>query len=307
MTKPSRIFAIEEHVAFDGIPAPERRDLFDIDGARLDHMDRNGIDMQVLSLTVPGVGKETDADKAVDMSREINDRLAEIVAARPDRFQAFACLPSQVPDRAAQELRRAVSELGLKGAMINGDIQGNYLDAPMFAPIWESLEALDVPLYLHPGMAHQPWSLLEGYPELRSAAWGWSCETGGHALRIIRSGVFDRHPGVRMILGHMGESIPLYFKRIDRAIDYVEQKTGGSSRPPSTYFRSNIVITTSGTPDDLVLNHVIASMGAERVLYAADYPFEADGEPERWLKALDIAPDDLEAIAHGNATRELKL
>lgn len=192
------------------------RKLPDFTQYRLPDMDAAGIDVQVLSLTVPGVQVDIDAATARDRARFANDYLARVVAEHPDRFRGFAALPMQDPQAAAEELGRAVRELGFCGALVNDHFQGHYLDEPQYEEVWAALEELSVPLYLHPGAPPADrWKVLDGRPELASAMWAWAVEVGGHALRIVVGGVFDRHPGATLILGHMGEFLPYMRSRLD--------------------------------------------------------------------------------------------
>ncbi|WP_239452092.1 amidohydrolase family protein [Frondihabitans sp. PAMC 28766] len=181
----------------------------DVTQLRLPDMDANGIAMQVLSLTVPGIEVEVDPVRAVENARFVNDSLAEIIAAHPGRFAAFAALPLQDPDAAVVELHRAVEQLGFVGALVNDHILGVYLDDSRFDQLWAALAELKVPLYLHPGMPPaDEWHVLSAHPELGGALWSCQATTGGHAMRVVMSGVFDRHPGATMILGHAGEFLP---------------------------------------------------------------------------------------------------
>ncbi|WP_327066418.1 amidohydrolase family protein [Kitasatospora sp. NBC_01302] len=218
----------------------------DVADLRLPDMDANGVAMQVLSLTVPGIEADPDAQRAVDNARYVNDSLAEIVHAHPDRFAAFAALPLQDPGAAVTELRRAVEHLGFKGALVNDHVQGRYLDDPAFDRLWATLAELDVPLYLHPGMPPaDSWHVLDGHPELDGALWSWQATTGGHAMRVIMAGVFDRHPDARMILGHAGEFLPFQLSRFDSRYATLAVPNP-LQRPPSEYFGTNVVVTTSG-------------------------------------------------------------
>ena len=190
------------------------RRLPDFTQFRLPEMDAAGVDVQVLSLTVPGLQGGQDAPAARADARLANDYLAQVIAEHPDRFRGFAALPMQDPSAAAAELDRCVRELGFCGALVNDHLRGHYLDEPLYDEVWAALEELAVPLYLHPGAPPADhWKVLEGRPELYGATWSWAAETGGHALRIIYGGVFDRHPGATLILGHMGEFLPFMRSR----------------------------------------------------------------------------------------------
>ena len=196
--------------------ADVRRRLPDFTEYRLPEMDKHGIDMQVLSLTAPGIQMQPDAQTAVADARAANDFLASVISEHPGRFQGLAAVPLQDPRQAAAELRRAVEELGLCGALVNDHTLGHYLDEPQYDPFWETLQDLGVPLYIHPNpVPSDEWKVLQGYPGLDHATWSWAARTGGHALRLIFGGVFDQFPGARIILGHMGEFLPAQLFRID--------------------------------------------------------------------------------------------
>lgn len=274
---------------------------------RLPEMDRYGIDIQVLSLTAPGVQAVTEPGAAVDMARRANDALAHNIARHPDRFVGLATLPLQDPDAAVVELRRAIGELGLCGALVNGHTQGTYLDAPQLRPVWASLEELDVPLYLHPGAPPlDRWNVLDGYPYLAGPSFHWTAETAGHALRILYGRVFDEHPGARLILGHMGELLPFQLSRLDARYAYMTLDPPLDQRP-SAYFSTNILITTTGVCSPAALVGAVLAIGAERILFGVDYPFERTDVAVDFLDQSPLSPADRARIAHGNAERELKI
>jgi 2,3-dihydroxybenzoate decarboxylase len=270
-------------------------------------MDRIGVDLQVLSLSAPGVQGETNAATAIDKAKRTNDVLAEAIRRHPTRFAGFACLPTQDPQAAAAELERSVRDLGLKGAMINAHTQGHYLDERRYDPLWERSQALGVPLYLHPADGEKTWDLIAPYPELSRAAWGWTAETAAHTLRIILGGVFDRFPQAKLILGHMGETIPMFLWRIDSRTRGRLGKRGLKRANVSDYVRENIAVTTSGVFDDAPLICAVSALGAGSVMFSADYPYEDDAFAMRWLERLPLPQEQVEAIAHGNAERLLKL
>nr|BBH91951.1 amidohydrolase [Thermogemmatispora argillosa] len=292
-----------------GYRQPER-ELEDLGEGRLRAMDSMGIDLQVLSYTAVAL-PELPAAEAVPLMREINDRLAAAIQAHPDRFAGFATLPLTDPEAAARELERAVSRLGFKGAMINGRVQGLFLDDPRFRPVLEAAEALDVPIYLHPAPPPEPVieACYAGLPAnvtsvFATAGWGWHLETGIHALHLILAGVFDRHPRLKMILGHWGEMIPFYLARIDQTLTPAATHL---QRPVADYFLEHFYVTPSGmfTLPPLLLTLQI--MGADRILYAVDYPYIQDRQARAFLERAPLSPADREKIAHGNAERLLKL
>lgn len=314
-----RIVTLEEHVAIPGYPSvdagaaakPEMlrhvaERLADVTERRLPEMDVAGIDVQVLSLTTPGIQGARDTAVAVEWARRTNDWIAEAVAAYPDRFAGFAALPCQDPDLAAEELQRCVTELGFCGALVNGHTGGVYLDDPRFEPLWSELERFAVPLYLHPIFPPRPPAVLEGYPVLAGAVWGWAVETGSHALRLVAGGVFDRHPGATVVLGHMGEGLPFALERMDDRWQIFTPE-----RPlehlPSYYVRNNLYVTTAGSEDPAALQCAIAAMGVRRVLFSVDYPFQSAESATKFIREAALDDDQRAAICSGNADRLLGL
>lgn len=282
------------------------RKLPDFTEFRLPEMDAAGIDVQVLSLTVPGLQSDADERTARDDARLANDYLAQIVARHPDRFRGFAALPMQDPGAAAAELGRCVRELGFCGALVNDHFQGHYLDEPRYDEVWAALEELAVPLYLHPGAPPADhWKVLDGCPELYGATWSWAAETGGHALRVLYGGVFDRHPGTTLILGHMGEFLPFMRSRLDSRYLTLDLDTP-LQRMPSAYIGSNVVITTSGVFSPAALTGAVLEIGADAVMFSVDYPYESSHEAVAGLERTTLSDTDREKIAHGNAERILR-
>lgn len=285
--------------------------LCDLGERRIGDMDAAGIDVQVLSLTSPGV-EQLDADDALALAREANDYLAEAVHRHPDRFAGFATLPTAVPDKAAEELERTVRDYGFKGALINGHIRGRYLDDSFFWSILERAEALQVPLYLHPTPPPQPViaaSYAGNYaPEvtvaLASAAWGWHIETAIHVLRIILSGALDRYPHLQLVIGHMGETLPFMLPRLDLGLPTPFTKL---ARPPSAYLRENVSYTFSGFNYTATFLDLLLQVGADRIMFSADYPYSGMGQARAFLDQLPVSSADKERIAHGNAERLLRL
>jgi predicted TIM-barrel fold metal-dependent hydrolase len=316
-----RTVAIEEAFSFPGVTRPFHsgsggvtdywfqewtRRLADIAELRLADMDAHGVDVQVLSLS-SGVEVIADPAEAAAAARKVNDYLAQVVADHPGRFAGFAALPLQDPDLAVAELRRAVEELGLKGALHNDHVRGHYLDEPQFRPVWAELERLGVTLYIHPALIPaDQWRVLEGHPVLSGPSWAWTAATGAHALRLIYGGVFDQFPGASVTLGHMGELLPFQLARLDSRY---EQAAPGH-RPqllPSHYLRNNVYVTTSGVFSHAALLGATHAVGTERVLFAVDYPFESTEEAVGFLRTAPYAPADLALIAHRNAERVLRL
>lgn len=274
---------------------------------RIPAMDAAGIDVQVLSLTPPGLQVDIEASSAVDAARRANDYLAEVIAQHPSRFAGFAALPLQDPDAAVAELTRGVEELGLRGALVNDYLGGEYLDQPRYDELWAALASLGVPLYLHPGVPPvDTWSMLDGQPWLYGAMWSWQATTGGHAMRLVCGGVFDRHPEATLILGHMGEFLPFQLTRFDArwaSLD-VQQHL---EQAPSQYFGRNIVITTTGVFSPPVLRAAVEVLGADAVLFSSDYPYESLEDSVALIEKTELVETDRSKIAHRNADRLLRL
>lgn len=228
--------AIRQHMAVpEAIKQEWFRRLDDLTELRLADMDANGVDVQVLSYSTPGVEVIEDPAEAVAAARRINDYLAKAIASHPTRFAGFATLPLQDPKAAVVELRRAVTELGFKGVLYNDHVRGHYLDEPQFRPVWAELERLGVTLYLHPAVVPADnWHVFDGYPVLVGPSWGWTATTGAHALRLIYGGVFDEFPRASVMLGHMGELLPFQMARLDSRYDQVPPSTGCNTCPRTT-------------------------------------------------------------------------
>ncbi len=271
---------------------------------RLAAMDRAGIACSVLSIAGPGVQSERDVATARRRAREANEFLAREIDKRPDRYSGFAHLPMQDPRAAADELERSMRELKFCGAMINGHTNGQYLDHPSLQPFWERAEALQATVYIHPTDPIAPSPALEGYDGLRRATWEWGFETGSHALRLIFGGLFDRFPGARLALGHLGETLPFLLWRFDSRARLYGVKL---AKKPSEYIKENIVVTTSGMCATEPLDCTIAALGHDRVMFAADYPFEASEEAGKFLDETPLPLPVRQDIAFRNAARYLGL
>lgn len=318
-----KLYGLEEHfVTADVIEAWQRHDpglaepmmkwavasdltpaLLDVDGGRIAAMDDAGIDTAVLSLTTPGL-QNLDAAEAVALQAPTNDLIAAAVRRHPGRFQGFAALATSAPAAAADELRRAVTELGLNGTLVNAGSRGRALDAPEFWDIHEAAEDLRAPVYLHPGVPVPAVTeaYYRGFGEpvnsmLATGAFGWHYDAGLTILRMIVAGVFDRFPGLQVILGHWGEVVLFYLDRI-AAMD----KLVTLRRPIAEYFRSNIFITPGGISSHKYLRWSLETVGAERIMYASDYPFNTEraGSARRFLDTAPIDEADRERIAHRN-------
>ena len=289
--------------------------LLDIHEKRLRLMDQYGIEMMLLSLNAPAVQAIPDPAQANEIARRANDFLAESVAKRPTRFQALAALPMQDPDLAIRELERCVTKLGFKGALVNGFSQVReantavYLDLPQYLPFWAVVEQLDVPFYLHPrnplpSMAQ----IYEGHPWLLGPTWAFGQETAVHALRLMCSGLFDKHPRIQIVLGHMGEGIPYSLWRIDN-------RNAWTKAPPrypakkriKEYFLQNFYVTTSGNFRTQTLIDAILEIGVDRILFSTDWPFENIDHAAEWFDAASISDNDRMKIGRDNAVRLFEL
>ncbi|WP_294075875.1 amidohydrolase family protein [Sphingomonas sp.] len=274
---------------------------------RIADMDRAGVSMQVLLLNSPGV-QIFEAGQGAELARLANDRAAGWMRQWPDRFAPLAAFAPQDPDGAAQELERAVRSLGFKGGIVNSSTNDRYLSDTRYWPILEAAEALDVPIYLHP---REPRAdMLKPYLEqnLQGAVWGYAAEAGLHAMSMIMAGVFDHFPKLKIVLGHNGEGIPFYLDRIDNR--YMAMNRGGTGklkRRPSAYFRENFYVTTSGTNWAPAVRLCQEVLGADRVLFAIDYPFEDGPEAVRRADAIGMNRADSALFFHANAERVFKI
>jgi 2,3-dihydroxybenzoate decarboxylase len=287
--------------------------LLDIGEKRLGYMDKHGVEMMILSLNSPTVQGIPNAKRAIELARRANDFLAEQVRNRPDRFAAFAALPMQDPDAAIQELTRCMKELGFKGTMVNGFSQvaegdsAVYLDAPQYLPFWAAVESLDAPFYLHPrDPLPTRQQIYEGHPWFLGPVWSFGAETAMHALRLMGSGLFDKHPRLKIILGHLGEGLPASMWRVDHRLK--KNSRGMPARKPlGEYFRTNFYITTSGNLRTQTLLDTMLEVGADHLLFSTDYPFEEVGEAAEWFDNTMISENDRIKIGRLNAMKLFKL
>jgi predicted TIM-barrel fold metal-dependent hydrolase len=329
MTTPGRIVALEEHLTFPAMTAEidagvaARRgfragsganakipQLSEVGDERLAAMDRAGITVQVLSVVGPGADL-LSPEAGPDFARRYNDDVAAVVARHPDRFAAFAHLPLTAPDAGAAELERAVRELGFCGALINGHTGGAFLDDPAFEPLLARAEALDVPLYLHPGIPPEPVrrAYYDGFDPavsfvLATSGWGWHAETAVHVLRLVLAGTLDRHPRLRLIIGHMGEGLPTMMARCDATLGRVAKHL---ERSVSETILDQVVITTSGFFTMPPFIAALLTFGIDRILFSVDYPFADNDVARSFLDALPIPADEKRKVAHATADRVLKL
>lgn len=282
--------------------------LVDFEDMRLREMDAAGIDMQVLSLTAPSL-QNLPVAEAADVARRTNDKLADIVARRPDRFDAFAALPTPDPDAAVLELERSIVDLGFKGAMVAGLTHGRFIDDPRFHPLLAAAERLDVPLYIHPSWPHEALvkayfgEYADRYPLTVRGVWGFTLETATQAFRLILSGIFAKHPRLKIFLGHMGEGLPFLLWRVNHTFTR-EQKGGRSFRD---IFTNNFYITTSGFFSTPAFECVLAEFGVDHVMFSIDYPYMSIPEGMAWMNGVTLDPSARAKILGGNAIDVLRL
>jgi predicted TIM-barrel fold metal-dependent hydrolase len=328
-----RIVALEEHYtvprivagiapdAIDrrGFPGPDfawaqstkRNELADLGDARLADMDASGITVQVLSVAGPGADL-VPGQPGIDLARAYNDALAEACARHPTRYRGFAHLPMLAPEAAADELERAVKHLGFHGVLVNGATDGRFLDDPAFEPILARAEVLDLPIYLHPGIPSQAVrnAYYDGLPgnfsfSMALSTWGWHYDTAIHTLRLVLSGALDRHPGLKIVIGHMGEALPFMLDRID-ATTAAEAKVRLKRSVRQTIL-DQVWITTSGFFTIVPFMAALMSFGVDRIMFSVDYPFASNARARAFLDELPVSPADRAKIAHGNADRLLRL
>lgn len=297
--------AVQDLFAPDFLADVESR-LQDFDQLRLEAMDAGGIELAVLSQTSPGVQLLADREAAVAAAKACNNLMAQSMAAHPSRFRGFACVALQDPESAATELQRCVTELGFVGALVNGHTQGRYLDQPEFEPFWRMLEQLDVPLYLHPAGPYQLPHVLTGLPVLDGAVWSWTGETASHALRLVFGGVFERHPKAKLILGHMGETLPFELWRLDSRAAILPSNRR-PPRPPSAVLREHLWITTSGVCADGPLLCALQELGEERVMFSVDYPYEDSNLACHWIETAALSEPTRRKVCRENAAALLRL
>ncbi|WP_029134130.1 amidohydrolase family protein [Sedimenticola selenatireducens] len=313
-----KIIGIEEHwisKKFESLyPAPGRPGsdapievLTDIGEKRISVLDKVGIDLQVL-----GHGMFPATSATIGDIQATNDQAAEATSKYPTRLAAFAALPLASATDAANELERTVIQYGFKGAMINGTIDGQFLDHPRFEPLLAKAEELGVPLYLHPAYPvpsvsdvyyKGEFSDLVGFT-LGSTAAGWHWEVGLHVLRMIVAGVFDRHPKLQIVIGHLGELIPFYWERIQF---WLEPRAEGLKLPVREYFPRNIHVTTSGYTTIPPLQLALEIFGADRIIFSVDYPFSPIAPAVNCLEIMPVSEEDRIKIASGNVSRLLNL
>jgi predicted TIM-barrel fold metal-dependent hydrolase len=291
--------------------APNPMELLpEIADVRLKSMDDAGVTVQVLSNAGPGPDLLPGAD-GIALAREVNDHLAAAIARHPTRFAGFAALPLQSPDATPAELRRAVKELGFLGAMVNGTTEGRFLDHPSYDGLLAAAVELDVPIYIHPHIP--PESVRQAYfselPEgaarvLETAGWGWHSETAVHLLRMVVAGTLDRHPKLKIIIGHMGEMLPMMMARADQVFRHDIEHL---KRPITQAIHDQVWITTSGIFDQPPFIAALQTFGIDRIMFSIDYPFAPNAAGRKFLNNVELAPSDKIKLSHGNADALLKL
>jgi gamma-resorcylate decarboxylase len=314
-------FAIEETLMDSAGFVPEdhwaelKSRLLDIQDRRLRLMDECGVERMILSLNAPTIQAIADTRRANELAKRANDALAAEIAKRPDRFSGFAALPMQDPDLAARELQRCVTELGFKGALVNGftEIQGTkgavYYDLPQYWPFWSAVEKLDVPFYLHPrNPLAADAQIYDGHSWLLGPTWAFAQETAVHALRLIGSGLFDSHPRLTIILGHLGEGLPYNMWRVDYRNGWVKAPPRHKAkRKIADYFHTHFYLTTSGNFRTQTLIDAILEIGTDRLLFSTDWPFENVDHAADWFDAASISENDRLKIGRLNAVKLFKL
>jgi len=319
--------ALEEHFAVqdtlsDSLPfvppdyQPElRHRLFDFYDKRLGLMDKHGIETMILSLNAPAIQAIPDPKKATELARRANDHLAEVVAKRPERFQGFAALAMQDVDGAIREYKRCIKDLKFRGALVNGFSQvvdantAVYLDLPQFRPFWAEVEKLDFPFYLHPrNPLPKDAAIYEGHAWLIGPTWAFGQETAVHALRLIGSGLFDECPKLQIVLGHLGEGLPYSMWRIDHRNAWVKAPHKHKAKKKIVdYFNANFHLTTSGNFRTQTLIDAILEIGADRIMFSTDWPFENVDHAADWFDVATISEADRQKIGRDNARRLFRL
>jgi gamma-resorcylate decarboxylase len=311
--------ALEEHFAIDltidqskvyakpGVWEKLRADLLDVEQQRLERMEESGTAFSILSLNAPGTQGIPDPAEATQVAQRANDALAEFVSRHPNQLGGFAALPMQDPDAAARELERCVRDLGFHGFMVNGFAQVGdpdtivYYDDPRFSDFWGVVEGLDRPFYLHPrDPLPQNARAFKDMIWLGAPTWAFAMETSTHALRLLTCGLFDRHPKLQMILGHMGECLPFHLWRIDHTLK-IAPRGVPAKRAVSEYLRDNVWITTSGVFHTPAMLMTMLTVGADRILFSVDYPFEIHAEAAAWFDSCEISEADRAKIGRDNA------
>ena len=311
-----KTIAVEEHfkngtvesVNFYGPGVNER--MYDLGTGRLAEMDAAGIDMQVLQYAGVGI-QMMDREKGNAVAKESNDALAEVIRQHPGRYAGLAQMSLKDPEWSAKELDRSVKTLGLKGAVWSGTLNGTFLDDPSFDSFLSAAEKLNVPIYIHPGIM-TPEKKEQNFGNLQPAvsqvlsmaAWGWHAEVGVECIRMVAAGVFDKHPDLKIVIGHLGEFLPIAVGRIDQMLAPVATYL---KRRPIEYFQNNFYIAIAGYYDFAAFQCAVSTFGMDRIMFGADYPFFSNMAGRKFLESLPICKEDLEKISYKNAERIFKL
>ena len=285
------------------------RDLCDLSAGRIAQMDAAGIDVQVVSLTAPGV-EQLEVGDAEVLARDTNDVLADAIAKHPTRLSGLAALPIAAPDRAAKELEHRFSDQAFAGALINGHQRGRYLDDKFFWPVLEAAESLGAPIYLHPTRAPKPVieASFGGFSPLvtemlAGPGFGWHIETAVHVLRMVLGGVFDRFPKLQIVIGHMGEGLPFFMQRVD----VMPVELTRLNRPVSAYLRDNLHYTFAGFNFPPTFLNLLLEIGVSRIMFSADYPYASMTKARAFLEQIPVSAADRALIAHGNAEKLFRI
>jgi|SRR6185437_4443692 len=279
--------------------------LEDIGSNRIRLMDESGIDVEVLSLTSPGL--HNLGSESVILAQQTNDFVASAVDNNPKRFQGLAALPTPSPKEAARELERSVKNLGLKGAMLCGRTGEKNLDHKDFWSIFECAEELNVPLFIHPQIPQKAIRDIyySGFDELTDLAFstfglGWHYEAGIQFVRLVLAKVFDRFPNLQIILGHWGEVILFYLERLASL-----NRMAKLDRPFIDYVRQNLYVTSSGMFNNSYLQRSVEIIGTDRILFSADYPYQyrPGRDARNFLEQAPLSEDDKNKFAHSNWER----
>jgi len=289
-------------------------ELKDIDAKRVEEMEKAGIDLMVLSVTTPGLQSLALTSNLKDCAKKWNDYLVKKVQEHPKKFRAFACIPTYATELGIHEIERLKGVSEMVGCMLNGyDSSGytpaKYLDEPPYEDFWACIEENDIPVYIHPrGIPGNRVATYSPYPALHGSSWGFHVETGEHILRLMLSGLFDRHPKLKIIIGHMGEMLPFWAWRLDHRFKEEGwlEKTG-CQKTITEYLNSNIYITTSGYFHTPGLMHAISTMGVDRMMFSVDYPYEDCKKATDWLRTIPLSEEDKKKISYENASQLLKL
>ena len=279
--------------------------LMEFGEGRLAQMDKYGIDVQILSLSAPGI-EQIEPSTGTALARQVNDDLAQIIRRHPDRYMGYAALSPKEPAKAVDELERAVTELGFKGWNTHSNYGDSYLDDSQYWPILARAEKLGVPIYLHPTVPAIPQLRTYGFA-LGGAPFGFGIETAMTLMRLIYSGALDRYPDLKIILGHLGEALPFLLKRVDWA--YV-RPFDPDSKPalqlkPSDYLKRNVYVTTSGNYYEPAFKCTMEAMGIDKILLGTDYPYEEPEECIQFIESMNLAETDKEKIYWRNSTQIL--